>query len=405
MESLQSVNGYWYIFIITAIILIGLIFEAIRHAHYLKQIPIRVHVNGTRGKSSVTRLIAAGLRGGGVETFAKTTGTLPRLIYPDGHEKAIFRIGHTNIVEQIKVIRKAVHARAQALVIECMAVHPLLQSLAELKLVRSTHGVLTNARPDHLDVMGPTEEDVAMALAGTMPVQGVFFTTENKYIHIFQMAAKDRDSQLVHVDPLAVAEITDEDMAGFSYAEFKENVALALTVCQRLGIDRAAALLGMWAATPDPGALSITHFVYQDHHITFANGFAANDPLSTWQLWHDIIEKYGAGHEIIALVNCRTDRKHRSLQMAEAMVSWRKPDRGFVIGSSTQIFLKTLAKNRVDLSTWVDGEDWSVEEIMQRIISTSNKTHHLIIGIVNIAGIGLELIDFISQAKERAHHD
>lgn len=397
---LQSVNGYWYILIITLIILVCLIVEAIRHAYYLKQIPIRIHVNGTRGKSSVTRLIAAGLRGGGVETFAKTTGTVPRLIFPDGHEEPIFRIGHTNIVEQIKVVRKAVQAKARALVIECMAVHPLLQSLAELKLVRSTHGVLTNARPDHLDVMGPTEEDVALALAGTMPVGGLFFTTENKYIHIFKMAADDRDSQLVHIDPLAAAEISDQDMSGFSYAEFKENVALALTVCQRLGINREAALLGMWAASPDPGALSMTHCYYQDHEIIFANGFAANDPLSTWQLWHDVIDKYGQGCEIIAVVNCRNDRKHRSVQMAEAIVSWRKPDRGFVIGSGTEIFIKTLAKNRGDLSIWSNAGDWSVKKLMDQIVFSTQHTKHLIIGIVNIAGIGLEFIDFIDQQKK-----
>ena len=45
------------------------------HKRSLNLIPLRIHVNGTRGKSSVTRLIAAGLREGGMRTFAKTTGT------------------------------------------------------------------------------------------------------------------------------------------------------------------------------------------------------------------------------------------------------------------------------------------------------------------------------------------
>ena len=40
-------------------------------------------MNGTRGKSSVTRLVAAGLREGGLKTFAKTTGTAPRVIDSD----------------------------------------------------------------------------------------------------------------------------------------------------------------------------------------------------------------------------------------------------------------------------------------------------------------------------------
>ena len=48
------------------------------HLKSLSHIPLRIHVNGTRGKSSVTRLVAAGLREGGLKTFAKTTGTAPR---------------------------------------------------------------------------------------------------------------------------------------------------------------------------------------------------------------------------------------------------------------------------------------------------------------------------------------
>ncbi len=44
------------------LLVIGFI-EARLHQNARSKIPIRVHVNGTRGKSSVTRLIAAGLRG------------------------------------------------------------------------------------------------------------------------------------------------------------------------------------------------------------------------------------------------------------------------------------------------------------------------------------------------------
>ena len=40
--------------------------EGIRHRRQLARIPKRIHVNGTRGKSSVTRLIAAGLRAAGL---------------------------------------------------------------------------------------------------------------------------------------------------------------------------------------------------------------------------------------------------------------------------------------------------------------------------------------------------
>ena len=67
------------------------------HRRRLRSIPIRVHVNGTRGKSSVTRLIAAGLRQGGIRTCAKTTGTLARMILPDATELPIYRPAGPNL--------------------------------------------------------------------------------------------------------------------------------------------------------------------------------------------------------------------------------------------------------------------------------------------------------------------
>lgn len=139
------------------------------HIHNLNSIPIRIHVNGTRGKSSVTRLIAGALREYGIRTFAKTTGTLPRMIMHDGNEYPIYRPSRPNIIEQLRIVSMAAHNGAEALVIECMAVHPLLQSISELKMIRATHGVITNVRADHLDVMGPSERDVVEALLGTTP--------------------------------------------------------------------------------------------------------------------------------------------------------------------------------------------------------------------------------------------
>src|SRR5512143_640452 len=156
------------------------VWETRRHQRHVERIPVRVHVNGTRGKSSVTRLIAAGLREGGVRTFAKTTGTMARMILPDGREMDVYRVGRPNIIEQTRIVRRAVEFGAQALVIECMAVLPELQPVAELRLVQSTVGVITNARADHLDVMGPGVDDVALALAETSPRNGHLFTAQRE---------------------------------------------------------------------------------------------------------------------------------------------------------------------------------------------------------------------------------
>ena len=54
--------GSEYLLLITLIVIFFGLQWAYRLRRDLSRIPIRIHVNGTRGKSSVTRLIAGALR-------------------------------------------------------------------------------------------------------------------------------------------------------------------------------------------------------------------------------------------------------------------------------------------------------------------------------------------------------
>jgi len=80
------------ILLLAALTVYGLL-EYRAHRFHLRSIPVRIHVNGTRGKSSITRLIAAGLRAGERRVVAKTTGTKPRIILEDGREIPIDVLG------------------------------------------------------------------------------------------------------------------------------------------------------------------------------------------------------------------------------------------------------------------------------------------------------------------------
>ena len=60
-------------------------------------------------------------------------------------------------------------------------------------------------------------------------------------------------------------------MEGFRYIEHKDNVALALSFCEKLGVDREKALLGMKKANPDPGALRIYDLEFFDKKIKLVN--------------------------------------------------------------------------------------------------------------------------------------
>src|SRR5437660_10097702 len=80
--------------------IVWLSLAAWRHRRNLRAVPVRIHVAGTRGKSTTTRLIAAGLRAGGRQVLAKVTGSEPCLILPNGSEEIWPRRGPASVGEQ-----------------------------------------------------------------------------------------------------------------------------------------------------------------------------------------------------------------------------------------------------------------------------------------------------------------
>jgi gamma-polyglutamate synthase len=325
---------YCVLLVCCAFLLTAGVVEQRRHLTNLDQIPTRVLVNGIRGKSSITRLCAGALRGGGLVTVAKTTGTAARFIHPDATEEPVHRkFGIANVVEQIGIVRRAATYRPDALVIECMAVMPALQEVNQTKLIRSTIGVLCNVREDHLAEMGPTLDDVARSLCRSMPEGGVCVTAEVERFAILQEEADARDCRLVYADP---ATVSDEELRGFSWFTFKENVAIALTVAQLMGVEREIALRGMYEAPPDPGVLSVERYrTPGGGRLSFANVFAANDPESTL-MNVDQLMSLGAIHRPLhVIVNCRPDRVERNAQMG-AIVPDLDPDTVFLIGQPTK---------------------------------------------------------------------
>lgn len=374
------------------------VLEDRRHRRHRNKIPVRVHVNGTRGKSSVCRLIGAGLRAGGRVTATKTTGTLARMIFPDGSEAPVFRPAKPNVAEQIRIVRTAAQLGAEALVIECMALQPSLQWLSEWRFVRATHGVITNARPDHLDVMGPTETDVARALAGMIPPGQKLFTAERDHLPIFADACADRSCQLVAIGEDEVAAITERDLAGFAYKEHPDNLALALAVCADLGVERQVALDGMWAAVPDPGAMTEHIVEFFGRRIVFVNGFAANDPESTRYIWEKTIERHPEVTKTIAVFNCRADRADRSRQLGEDYVKWAQADHVVLMGTGTYLFARAAVAAGVPTSRFVTVEDMSVDEIFETIVGLGGRSA-LVMGMANIGGQGLDVVRYFKNRE------
>ena len=372
--------------LIFILIVFGLI-ENYFHFKSLNNIPIRIHVNGTRGKSSVTRLIAAGLRQGGLRTFGKTTGTTPRIIDNHGNDIEIHRLRSASIGEQIKLIRYFSKKNPDALVMECMAVNPQYQWVSEHKIVKSTLGVITNVRPDHLDEMGTSNYEIALSLSNTIPFNSTIITAENNMLNPIKDVAENRTSQLIVSD---ADDIDKEYINNFPFIEHPENIALALKVCLALGIDEKTALDGMKKTKPDPGALFIWNIKYGKNKCKFISGFAANDPSSTMMVWNLIKGRF-EGRSCIFL-NTRNDRRYRTVQLVSLVLKDIKPDLFIIRADNVAGILDKYDIN--DKSFRLFDMSATPGQIVDEIIQFDQ---YYVLGIGNIVGWGE---DFVNKIKE-----
>ena len=384
-----------------AILVVWWLVEYRIHNRNLQQIPIRIHINGSRGKSSVTRLIGAVMREAGIRTVTKTTGTNARFIFPDGREEPIVRLGPANVKEQRWVVSRAAKLGAEALVTECMAIDPELQWVLQHKYIRGTVGVLTNVRADHLDVMGPTVEDAAKALAAVMPHgskanKAICFTAERKLFPMLKKIADSVNCELILTDPDTVS---DEEIEKFSYIEHKENVALVLAVAEHFGIDRKTALRGMWSAAPDPGVLRIHKINYNGKKIRFANAFAANDPDSTMIVYKIVRDRMDSDEKFIVIGNSRADRIQRAQQLGELMANM-PADRYILVGALLKAIFDNMKKYGVEQHKVVFVPEGEPERIADEICETGGEKFFAI-GIGNIGGPGHAIADFFEELERK----
>ncbi|MCC2706792.1 poly-gamma-glutamate synthase PgsB [Intestinibacter bartlettii] len=294
-----------------AILLILGIREQMAQKRNVEKIPIRVNINGIRGKSTVTRLITSILTEAGYKTVGKTTGTAARMIYwfQDDEDIIVRQPQGANIGEQLKVLQKAADLNAEALVCECMAVNPDYQKVFQFRMLEANIVVIVNVLEDHLDVMGPTLDQIAQAFGATIPYNGFLITIDCAYTNYFKQIAKERNTKVIIADN---SKITDEYLAKFDYMIFPDNASLALAVGEALGIDEETCFKGMLNAHPDPGAMRITRIGDENLNCTFVNGFAANDPQSTVNIWERVKELEYNTEDPIVIMNCREDRVDRT---------------------------------------------------------------------------------------------
>ncbi len=376
---------------VTALSAIALLFtrwtrEVRAHHRRIDHLEWRIHVNGIRGKSTVARNVAGMLREAGYVTIGKSTGTEAAVINRHGVDEPIVRRGPPTILEQIEVTRQYVTEDVDALVIECMALKPEYQEVSERVIVRSNIGILTNVREDHQDVMGETLPEIARSLLSTCPRGGLLVTAEQDLSlqEIIREVAKSRGTEVLVADP---ASVTDEEMARFDYIAFKDNVAIALAIADRIGIPRRVAMDGIVRAEPDPGVLRVKELLIGGKRVTWANLFAVNDRESMVVAMERLAPYINPETVTIGILNNRSDRERRALQFADVAVRDLSFDRLVTFGAHEGVVTDRLVANGVDRSAILNlGDDHrpTLEEIVDRMIVRQPGHHLFVVGFVNI---------------------
>lgn len=367
------------------------VYEQIKHNKRLNLLDIRININGTRGKSTATRLITGILKEAGIKVVGKTTGTSARIIYWNKEEEEPIIRGPLgpNIIEQKAVVKKADKLGASAFVTECMAVNPDYQITFQEKLVKANIGVIVNVREDHMDLCGPTLDFIAESFTATIPHNGTLVVADSKYNNYYAQEARRRNSQIIIADE---KEIPDGYLEKFKYLIFPENVAIALAAAKALNIDKDTALRGMLNANPDPGALMI--YPLDDKNASyFVNGFAANDPNSTRMIWDHITDIGYPTKNPMVIVNCRPDRVDRTQQIAEEVLPNMEIAILVAMGQSVKPITEVVNGKKISLQKYINAEGLSPHEVYELI--KDYFINRMIYGVGNIHGGGDELVELI----------
>lgn len=306
----------WGIASLYALVAIG---SWVIYVHWVRKraahMPIRILVAGTRGKSSVVRLLHGALRQAGYRVTGKTTGTAARVLAADGTERPMRRIGQISILETVASMSWAIRHGADALVTECMAVNPGLISQLSADIVRPTVVDITNAELDHLEEEGTDRRAIMRSLSLAIHGQQIVVTSERDPLAIWdlqQRCAQARATLLVVDRSGSVS----REGTPFVEGAYPENVALSLATTRACGIPDAIAIAGMRGASHEPQENEVVENDVAGMSVTFCNLGAINDADNVIPAVSAMLGYRPTSKPRIAVVCGRSDRPMRAMLFA-----------------------------------------------------------------------------------------
>lgn len=305
-----------------------------------RRIPIRILVTGTRGKSSVVRLLHAALSNAGLRVEAKTTGTAARDIEPDGREHSTRRLGQVSILETVATMSHARKRRVDAVVAECMAVNPVLIRQLSADIVLPTIVDVTNCDLDHLEDEGSDRLTIMRSLAEAVTSDQLVVTAERDPLCVWELQTKTHamGGELVAVDRRTSMDVHDDALVPDAYPE---NVAVALATTRACGIVDHVAITGMRHATHEPEEEEIIDGYLAGMTVRYCNLGSINDANNVLPAVHRLLGSKVRGVPRVAVLSGRSDRPLRAMLFA-GLLSPQDFDAAVVTGGPEKMVVEGL---------------------------------------------------------------
>jgi len=382
------------------LLLAALVLERVRLDRSRRAVALRIAVTGTRGKTTVARLLASVLREGGRTVLAKTTGSEPCYILPDGSVERIRRRGPASILEQKALLHRAARLRADVVVAEVMSIHAENHQVEGRRILVPQLVLATNFHADHTEAQGFTAEEVGAVLALAVPAGAAVLAPEGRCPASFRDALSAVGATLV--------EVRVDERAPSLGGPFAENLSLVVAAARRLGVGDEAIHRGTAAAQHDIGQLGAWTVPTADGRAHLVNAFAANDPESTAGAYDEIVawlQRDGAptgggsavawpsparGPRRVGLLSLRADRGDRTLQWADALTQGFRErfDVVLVVG----LHARALAR-RVRTTPVIVCGAASPEALTRAALEALGPAGGVVFGFGNIVGPGAELVE------------
>lgn len=363
----------------SGLLLALLVGEAILTRRAADRIPCRVMVTGTRGKSGLVRVLAAGLRTVEPATWGKITGDIASLVTPEGRLQPLPRRGPPHLREQVRLVRDCRKRGARCLVVESMSVTPEAMA-AEARLLRPTLVVVTNVRDDHRETLGCDADRQRAAYLAAIPRGCRWLTHDEELIAFARRAGRNPESSR---PPAAGA---GGDPGGHDVAA--ELAATAEAAMAALGWDPepARGVMRTAAARLLPPARVVSLL---GRELVLLDAFSANEPESLTRLWTQWRRDIGTGSAWSVLLNTRADRPLRTRQFCRWLSGRDDVGRIYLAGSHVPAAARLLRRFGSRVVGVPRGEPVPVFTAGDVVPGPGGR--ELLVGLGNVQGIGLRL--------------